>query len=185
MILPWAQCAVIAFALFCFPPADPCDAEPPPSPPPDGQSVMCATPEEAARTWIDAAFPPEHRAAAVHIVRYESQFRTDICYGFRKKGDPYCEKDKAAVGLWQHRRRFWDDRSGRAAEWYGITDGELDIWDGWHSTLVARWLLETDGRGRTNWTGWGHFDACRESDRREVQAFGRAYVFPAAIWCGK
>ena len=108
-------------------------------------------------------FPPGEWRAAWHVVSHESAHQYDPGIKNFEGSD--------AWGLWQNRVRYWDDRVRR---FFG--DVEMNILDGWHSTLVAAHLAGT--------AGWHHFDTCHESDRAELQAFGEAYPFPSAIWCG-
>lgn len=142
----------------------------------------CLDPKRRTQIWIQAAFPKKHWTAAEHIVRGESRFRPLVCNGGGLKGSSSCPPARnyqahggVATGLWQHRWHYWHDyRAAAAAEWWGAPGTVLDIWNGWHSTLVARWLIETNGTGRSNWTGWAHFDTCRESGQTASHA----------IWCG-
>ena len=158
-------------------PVDPCSLR--------WHARACATSlETAARIRIAYAFPVERWRSALHIVRHESQFQPDICYDFKKRGSPACA-DGRVIGLWQHRPRYWNERSTKTADFYGAPGEVLDIWDPWHSTLVARWLIST-GNGRyaegDRWPsagGWSHFDTCDESDLGK----GDGSVYPHARDC--
>ena len=149
-----------------------------------------ATAEARARCWMKAAFPPDEWAAAWHVVSGETGPAYDydplVCNGGARRGDAGCPLTPSkhggkAVGLWQHRYNFWaagPKRAMKTAAALGYPDAALDIWDGWHSTLVAAWLAGTHG--------WAHFDTCRESDRAEASDpnIGRPIPNPRAIWCG-
>ena len=130
------------------------------------------SPEERVRCWVEHAFEPGDWDSAVEVARWESAhtFDPNICFGGYTRGHWRCEPPNAergkwgrATGLFQHRWKLWPERTARA--YPGET---LDIWSGWHSTLMAADLVY-NSRG-----GWLHFHSCASSARwwRENRGVG-------------
>ena len=111
--------------------------------------------EENARCWIQHAFPENQWDTALAVAWGESNWRPDICFGFHHRDDPECDPERHRMqvsGLFQHRNKFWEDRSANTLRVMGIENRVLDRWDGWHNTLVAEWLAGAQG--------WWHWAVC-------------------------
>ena len=120
---------------------------------------------ERAQCWIFHAFPEAERATALAVAELESDWRPEVCFNWHTKEDWQCQPPNAlrgdwgrATGLFQHRYKLWDDRAENTMSQLGLVGfgDRLDIWNGWHNTLVAAWLA--------GWRGWSHWDACAESN---------------------
>ena len=117
------------------------------------------SPKERARCWMEAAFPESEWAAAWHVVSHESAHTYDPAVRNYEGSD--------AWGLWQNRERFWDERVRLF-----FPEFEMNIFDGWHSTLIASRVAGA-GQGYVAWGfwGWHHFDTCAESNRYDKRPF--------------
>ena len=107
------------------------------------------TPEGQTLCWVQTIFRPADQQHAYDVAKWESRF------------DPAINNEAGsdASGLFQHRKRYWAERETKARAWlaehHQITlDEPLDIYDGWHSTIVAAWLVYDNG-------GWRHFHSCK------------------------
>lgn len=115
-------------------PADPCASS-------DAPTVGCSDPAGRVRVWANAAFSRQaDRDHAPHVAYCES------------RNSPTARNPtSSATGLYQHLARLFPARSLAA---YGTL---LDIFDGWHSTLIAAWLVHRDG--------WRHWPNCGANAR--------------------
>ena len=142
------------------------------------------TPEQAVRTWTKAVFQPEEVESAVQVAKRESRWKPYVCYDWHTKEDKECQpplvsktngvrgscfqgkqcsEGGTATGLFQHRWNWWPEREQKARIWLAethqiIIEEPLDIWNGWHSTIVAAWLIYEGG-------GWTHFHSCASGAR--------------------
>ena len=121
---------------------------------------------ERAECWIHHAFPSGERATALAVAELESDWRPEVCYGWHTKDDWQCQPPNAlkgkygrASGLFQQRYKEWGWRAESTMTSLGLSGfgDRLDIWSGWHNTLVSAWLA--------GWHGWSHWDACSESNK--------------------
>ena len=123
---------VVAMSAEPSPAVDPC-----PWPMDDRERTLC---------WVEHAFPQQEWESAMGVAKWESRYNPDA---YNKKG---CGGGGNATGLFQHCSAYWTERTARA-----FPDDTLDIWNGWHSTLMAAWLVEVDG--------WWHFHSCLSGQR--------------------
>ena len=115
----------------------------------------CDVPEQAAMTWIMSVFKEEDWQSAYGVAKWESAHTFSPLIDNRQGSD--------ASGLFQHRKRYWSKdtdakREWKARQWLAdhhqiIIEQPLDIYNGWHSTIVAAWLVYAGG-------GWTHFHSC-------------------------
>lgn len=119
---------------------------------------------ERAACWITAAYALFGGPAAGHpeqdvalaVAAHESGFRPLACNGdggvSRPKGS--CRRTGAS-GLFQQMPPFWEGRAAAALRTLAV-DGTLDIFDGWHNTIVSVRLAAVSS-WRTHWA------ACSDS----------------------
>ena len=161
-----ASLCALAVAVAAFPPLsgppippDPCDSP--------ARHLECSTPEGAAAIRIRAAFPPDDWAIASRIADIESGGTLHECVEnfrqYRRETGRTWTPERArcdawrtlpghrVFGIFQHRLRYWGERTERA-----YPGGALSPANGWHSTLMAAWLVSEGG-------GWRHFAPCLES----------------------
>ena len=128
----------------------------------------CDDPETAAKIWIAEVFLLEDQQSALEVARWESAHTFDTSINNYEGSD--------ASGLFQHRKRYWSEdtkakRELKARQWFAEEhhiniDEPLDIYNGWHSAIVAAWLVyETS-------LGWKHFHSCASGARHALKYLG-------------
>ena len=142
------------------------------------QWLACDTPEQAVRTWTAEVFQNKDQDSAVAVAWRESHWKPYVCYDWHNKEEWQCQPPNAekgkygrATGLFQHRWKLWSYREQKARTWLAethqiIIEEPLDIWDGWHSTIVAAWLVYDTS------SGWKHFHSCASGARHSLKYEG-------------
>lgn len=162
MLPPLTTTLVALLVSALLPVSEPADQHPPPSAETSAvTSDLCLvdwpqTAEDTTRCWIEAVFEPGDWATALEVARWESAHRFDPGINNFEGSD--------ASGLFQHRARYWESRETKARNWLAdqhqiVFDQPLEIYNGWHSTIVTAWLVyDTPG-------GWSHFHSCQSGQR--------------------
>ncbi len=117
-------------------PADPCSREAQATT--GAPSLNCLSDEGRARTWAKEAGFGDETEKAVLVAKCESDLQVDAK-----------NPRSTASGLYQHLASLWKQRI-KAAGYKA-----LDIFNGWHSTLMAYWLRWADGFGWRHWPNCG------------------------------
>ena len=121
------------------------------------------SPEGRAQCWVRHAFAPEDWHSALEVARWESGHDFSVTVVNPLHCAPASVGHAHATGLFQHCDIYWTERTTAA-----YPDHELDILNGWHSTLMAAYVVY-EMRG-----GWIHFHSCASSARwwRENRGVG-------------
>ena len=137
---------------------------------------------ERAECWLHHSFPENERATALAVAELESDWRPEVCFNWHTKEDRECQPPLVsrtnglpgscfqgrqcsdygtATGLFQQRWGSWPERAEKTMAALGLAGfgDRLNIWSGWHQSLVSAWLAGTHG--------WAHWDACRESNKSD------------------
>ena len=131
---------------------------------------------EQAACWITAAYilfggPLDEADVALAVAGHESGFRPLACNGDGGKSGPKgsCRRTGAS-GLFQQMPKYWNGRADATLRRLGLesVDVRLDIFDGWHNTLVSINLA-----GGSSWRT--HWAACSDS----------VYKQGGTVRCGK